>query len=83
MSEVSHNPLTSKNLIGVEENIIILLMIVYNRGMNRLIYTKVRSTVHLKLEGFSKRALQWYYKCYCVVSVTKTFTLIGVYFVRL
>jgi hypothetical protein len=27
------------------------------------------------MQGISKRALQWYFKCYCVASVTKTFTL--------
>jgi hypothetical protein len=27
----------------------------------------------------SKRALQWYSKCYCVASVTRTFTLKGVH----
>jgi hypothetical protein len=30
------------------------------------------------LRDVSKRALQWYSKCYCVASVTKTFTLKGV-----
>jgi hypothetical protein len=29
------------------------------------------------MHGVSKRALQWYSKCYCVASVTKTFTLKG------
>jgi hypothetical protein len=29
------------------------------------------------LQGVSKRALQWYSKCFCMVSVTKTFTLKG------
>jgi hypothetical protein len=32
----------------------------------------------LVMQGVSKRALQWYSKCYCVASVTKTFTLKGV-----
>jgi hypothetical protein len=27
------------------------------------------------MQGVSKIALQWYSKCYCVASVTKTFTL--------
>jgi hypothetical protein len=31
-----------------------------------------------KLRDNSKRALQWYSKCYCVASITKTFTLKGV-----
>jgi hypothetical protein len=41
------------------------------------------------MQGVSKRALQWYSKCCCVASVTKTFTLQGAqtthdgYFVRL
>jgi hypothetical protein len=26
----------------------------------------------------SKRGLQWYFKCFCVMSVTKTFTLKGI-----
>jgi hypothetical protein len=30
------------------------------------------------IEAVSKRALQWYSKCYCVASVTKTFTFKGV-----
>jgi hypothetical protein len=30
-------------------------------------------------QGVSKRALQWYSKCYCVASLTKTFTLKGVH----
>jgi hypothetical protein len=30
------------------------------------------------IQGVSKRALQWYSKCYCVASVTKTFALKGV-----
>jgi hypothetical protein len=32
----------------------------------------------LTIHGVSKIALQWYSKCYCVASVTKTFTLKGV-----
>jgi hypothetical protein len=32
----------------------------------------------LVIQGVSKTALQWYSKCYCVESVTKTFTLKGV-----
>jgi hypothetical protein len=32
----------------------------------------------LNIQGVSKRALQWCSKCYCVASVTKTFTLEGV-----
>jgi hypothetical protein len=31
-----------------------------------------------KYRVFKKRALQWYSKCYCVASVTKTFTLKGI-----
>jgi hypothetical protein len=27
----------------------------------------------ISVQGTSKRALQWYSKCYCVVSVTKKF----------
>jgi hypothetical protein len=29
------------------------------------------------IQGVSKRALKWEFKCYCVVSVTKIFTLKG------
>jgi hypothetical protein len=32
----------------------------------------------LDVQGVSKRALQRYFKCHCVPSVTKTFTLEGV-----
>jgi hypothetical protein len=31
----------------------------------------------LVMQSVSKRALQWYSKCYCVASITKTFTLKG------
>jgi hypothetical protein len=34
------------------------------------------------IKGVLKRALQWYSKCYCVASVTKTFTLKGVQTIR-
>jgi hypothetical protein len=30
------------------------------------------------MQGVSRRSLEWYSECYCVVSVTKTFTLKGV-----
>jgi hypothetical protein len=30
------------------------------------------------MQGVSKRAVQWYSKCYCVASVKSTFTLEGV-----
>jgi hypothetical protein len=30
------------------------------------------------IQGASKRALQWYSKCYCAASITKNFTLEGV-----
>jgi hypothetical protein len=30
------------------------------------------------MQGVTKKALQLYFKCYCVASVTKTFSLIGV-----
>jgi hypothetical protein len=36
----------------------------------------------LSLQGVLKRALQWYSKCYCVASVTKTFKLKGVQTIR-
>jgi hypothetical protein len=35
-------------------------------------------SVNFVIQGVSKRDLQWYFKCYCVASVTKTFTLKGV-----
>jgi hypothetical protein len=35
-------------------------------------------TVQLVMQGVSERASQWCSKCYCVASVTKTFTLKGV-----
>jgi hypothetical protein len=53
-------------------------------------YIQINSTYNLDIgmstpctlftltQGVSKRALQWYSKCYCVASVTKTFTLEGV-----
>jgi hypothetical protein len=34
--------------------------------------------IHIHTQGVSKRALQWYFKYYCVASVTKMFTLKGV-----
>jgi hypothetical protein len=34
------------------------------------------------MQGVSKIALQWYSKCCCVASVTKTFTLEGVQTIR-
>jgi hypothetical protein len=34
--------------------------------------------VGLIIQDVSKRSLQWYSKCYCVASVSKTFTLKGV-----
>jgi hypothetical protein len=36
-----------------------------------------------KIQGVSKRALQRYSKCYCVASVTKTFTLEGLQTIHL
>jgi hypothetical protein len=39
------------------------------------LWFSVASTV---MQGVSDRPLQWYSKCYCVVSVTKTFTLKGI-----
>jgi hypothetical protein len=35
-----------------------------------------------KIQGVSKRSLQWYPKCYCVASVTKTFAFKGVQVIR-
>jgi hypothetical protein len=35
------------------------------------------------IHGVLKRALQWYSKCYCVVIVTKTFTLKGLQTIHL
>jgi hypothetical protein len=35
------------------------------------------------MEGVSKRALQWYFKCYCVAIVTETFTLKDVQSIQL
>jgi hypothetical protein len=49
MLEVSHNHLTRKNLTDVDENIITLLMMIYQRSMNRLMYAEVRSAVNLKI----------------------------------
>jgi hypothetical protein len=37
-------------------------------------WTKIR----FNIQGFSKRLLQWYSKCYCVAGVTTTFALKGV-----
>jgi hypothetical protein len=37
----------------------------------------------LVMQGVSKKALQWYSKCYCVASVTATFTLKGVQTIHL
>jgi hypothetical protein len=34
------------------------------------------------MQAVSERALQWYSNCYCVVNVTKTFTLKGVQTIR-
>jgi hypothetical protein len=39
---------------------------------------KLFDYVDHEIQGVSKRDLQWYSKCYCVASVTKTFTLKGV-----
>jgi hypothetical protein len=46
---------------------------------------ELRTHLHLETKlnvwsciSASKRALKWYSKCYCVVSVMKTFTLKGI-----
>jgi hypothetical protein len=52
MLEALHSHLTSINLTGVEESIITFLMTIHKRTMNRLMYTKVRSAVHLNDFGF-------------------------------
>jgi cephalosporin hydroxylase len=46
-------------------------------GLKQVLFRGVQTQAH-RMQDVSKRALQCYSKCYCVASVTKTFTLKGV-----